>query len=100
MAKKIKKAEVATASSEEASAFVTALQEKFQRKKRTPEERERLRKYLAEYSRDYLRSIARRVLIDIMKGPGQTPAYGAKSKPGRRPRGKRAARSRRKSAKP
>jgi acyl-CoA reductase-like NAD-dependent aldehyde dehydrogenase len=100
MAKKIEKAEVPTASSEEASAFVTALQEKFQRKKRTPEERERLRKYLAEYSRGYLRSIARRVLIDIMKGPGQTPAYGAKSKPSRRPTGKRAARSRRKSAKP
>jgi hypothetical protein len=104
MAKKITKAEVATASSEEAIAFVTALQKKFQRRKRTPEERERLRKYLAEYSGDYLRSIARRVLIDIMKGPGQTPAYGAKSKPtrrpARRPRGKRAARSRRKSAKP
>jgi len=101
MAKRITKADVAaTASSEEAIAFVTALQKKFQRRKRTPEEREYLRKYLAEYSGDYLRSIARRVLIDIVKGPGQTPAYGAKSKPTRRPRGKRAARSRRKSAKP
>ena len=101
MAKKITKADVAaTASSEEANVFVTALQEKFQRKKRTPEERERLRKYLAQYSPDYLRSIARRVLIDVMKGPGQTPTYGAKSKPTRRPRGKRAARSRRRSAKP
>ena len=100
MAKKITRTDVsATASSEEANVFVTALQEKFQRKKRTPEERQRLRKYLAQYSRGYLRSIARRVLIDIMKGPGQTPAHGAKPKPARRPRGKRGARSRRKSAK-
>ena len=100
MAKNIPKAEVATASSEEANAFVFELQEKFQRRKRTPEERERLREYFTGYLRDYLRSIARRVLIDIMKGPGQTPPYGAKSKPTRRPRGKRAARSRRGSAKP
>ncbi len=100
MAKRITKADVAIASSEEANVFVTALQGKFQRRKRTPEERERLRKYLAQYSGNYLRSIARRVLIDIMKGPGQAPAYGAKSKPTRRPRGKRAARSRRKSTKP
>jgi len=59
MAKKITRTDVsATASSEEANVFVTALQEKFQRKKRTPEERQRLRKYLAQYSRGYLRSIA------------------------------------------
>lgn len=100
MARNIPKADVPTASSEEANAFVTALQKKFQRRKRTPQERERLRKELAGYRRDYLRSIARRVLIDIMKGPGPTPAHGDKSKPTGCPRGTRAGRSRRKSAKP
>ena len=71
MTKRPRATDPATASSEEATAFVTALQEKFQRRKRTPKERERLREYLAQYPPDYLRSIARRVLIDIVRGPGR-----------------------------
>ena len=81
MAKKIRKSEVGTASSEDAFTFVETLQKAFRGRKRSPEERERLRKYLAKYSPEYLRSIARRVTIDIVKGPGQPTAYGDKSPP-------------------
>jgi hypothetical protein len=98
MAKNIRKTDVETASSEEANAFITALQKKYQRRKRTPEERERLRKDLAGYPPSYLRSIARRVLIDIVKGPG--PAHRATSKRTRRPSRKRAGRPRPRSEKP
>jgi hypothetical protein len=74
MAKRTTSPDVATVSSEEANVFVTTLQKKFQQRKRTPQERERLRKYLAQYPPEYLRSVARRVFIDIVKGPGQTPS--------------------------
>jgi hypothetical protein len=82
MPKKIPKG-VEAASSEEASVFVTKLQKKFQRRKRSAKETERLREYLAKYPAEYLRSIARRLLIDIVNGPRIRP------KAPKRVRGKR-----------
>ena len=78
MAKKIRRRKVRTASSKEALTFVTSLQKRFQRRKRSAKEKERLRKYLARYSPDYLRSIARRVIIDIVNGPRQPARHRRK----------------------
>ena len=69
MVKKRGKRTIAAASSAHALAFVTTLQRDFRRRKPSPKERERLREYLAKFSPAYLRSIARRLIIDIVKGP-------------------------------
>ena len=97
MAKRTRKSEVAVASSEEARKFAKSLQEAFRGRKRSRKEKERLREYLAKFDAEYLRSIARRVMIDIVKGPGPSRADGDKSppqppppSPSRRPGGKRA----------
>ena len=54
---------------------------RLQRRRQSPKESERLRKHLAKYPAEYLRSIARRVMIDIVKGPVQITAYSDKALP-------------------
>ena len=76
MARKNRAPEPRTASSEEARAFVQTLQEHFQGTKPSARETKRLREYLGRYDAPYLRSIARRVMIDIVKGPGPMPLEG------------------------
>jgi hypothetical protein len=117
MAKRIRRREVATASFEEARQFTQALQETFRGRKRTSKEKERLREYLGRFDAEYLRSIARRLMIEVMKGPGQprptdyeapppppppprggrgtaAPTGEAGAKPTRRGRGRRPAKAR------
>src|SRR5262245_27822666 len=76
MAKKNRAPETPTASSEEARAFIQTLQEHFRGTTPSATETKRLRAYLGRYGAAYLRSIARRVMIDIVKGPGPMPPEG------------------------
>jgi len=78
---KVGKFKLVIASSNDALSFVKTLQEKFPGRTRSLEEKKRLRKYLAGYDADYLRGIARRVLIDVVRGPRLTPADPGKSSP-------------------
>jgi hypothetical protein len=94
MASKTRKSDVHTASSTEALAFIESLQERFAGKIRTPADRERLRDYLAEFEAEELRSVARRVMIDLVAPPVQPDAKrpSGNAKPAkartRRPRAK------------
>jgi hypothetical protein len=74
MARKTKKPAVQTASSENALAFIQALQKEFPGTRRTLIEKQRLRDFLGKFGNDELRSVARRVMIDIMKRPARTIA--------------------------
>jgi hypothetical protein len=72
MATKTRKSEMLVASSERALAFIQALQKTFPTIATSAADRERLRKYLGKFQKDELRSVARRVMIDIMKRPART----------------------------
>jgi hypothetical protein len=94
MAKTRRKSKNGTASSRQAVLFVTTLQKDFRARKRSPKERERLRKYLATFPPDYLRSIARRLIIDIVNGPGHPAVYRADARTPARVRSRRRSRKR------
>jgi hypothetical protein len=74
MVRKTRQSEVETASSDEALSFIQALQREFAGKRKSKAERERLRQYLAKFEAEKLRSIARRVMIDLVKPPVRTIA--------------------------
>lgn len=72
MIRKTRKVPVTTVSSEEALAFVRDLQKAFTKTPRSKAEQERLREYLAKFDAETLRSVGRRVLMDILKRPART----------------------------
>jgi hypothetical protein len=72
MAKKAGKSEMLVVSSERALAFIRALQKAFPTIASSAADKERLRKYLGKFKKEELRSVARRVMIDIMKRPART----------------------------
>ena len=74
MVTKTRKSEVETASSENALSFIQDLQKEFAGKRKSKAEKERLRQYLAKFEAEKLRSIARRVMIDLVSPPVQTIA--------------------------
>jgi hypothetical protein len=72
MIRKTRKDPATTVSSEEALAFVQKLQKAFPKTPRSKAEQERLRDYLAKFDAEVLRSVGRRVLMDILKRPART----------------------------
>jgi len=58
--------------SEEALHFIRRLQKAFPKAPRTKKDRERLRKYLAQFEDRLLKAVGRRVEADIMQRPPQT----------------------------
>ncbi len=115
MARKTRKSEMLVASSEQALAFIHALQETFPTIATSAADKERLRKYLGKFQKEELRRVARRVMIDIMKRPARTiigdkkysaqppvpsqsrqgyktagTSSGSRAKPAQRPAGRRA----------
>ncbi|MEO8739064.1 MAG: hypothetical protein ABI537_05100 [Casimicrobiaceae bacterium] len=74
---------VKPASSEEALAFVRDLQEKFLKPDRSRADDRLVRTYLAGEDPERLRSIASRVMIDVLKGPQsvETTSEGARAAP-------------------
>jgi hypothetical protein len=58
-------------SSEEALAFVRNLQERFLKPDRTPADDRRVHEYIKEFDPELLRSVAARVMIDVLKRPDQ-----------------------------
>lgn len=72
MVRKTRKPTMTTVSSEEALAFVQNLQKTFPKTPRSNAEQERLREYLAKFDAETLRSVGRRVLMDILKRPART----------------------------
>jgi hypothetical protein len=77
------------ASSEEALAFVRAIQKKFPKGARSPADKERLREELAKSSSEHLRRIARRIMIDLLRPPSHDLESGGEQ--GKRPKRNRAA---------
>ncbi len=64
------------ASSEDALAFVRALQEKFLKPDRSRADDLRVQKYVRESDPELLRSIATRVMIDVLKRPHPVDRQG------------------------
>ena len=73
MAKKPHDSEIKMSSSEEALAFTRELQAQFRGARTSRAERERLRARLAEIGKDELRSIARRILVDLVRPLARVP---------------------------
>jgi hypothetical protein len=76
MAKKTGKSEIAVATSEEALNFIQEMQEKFKKRPSSAQERQVLREYLGKFEKEKLRSVARRVLMDIVQGPARSQITG------------------------
>jgi hypothetical protein len=68
------------ASSEDALAFVRALQEKFLKPDRSLADERRLRNYIKECDPKLLRSIATRVMIDVLKRPHPADRHADRSR--------------------
>ena len=67
------------ASSEDALAFVQALQEKFLKPDRSLADDRRMQKYIRECDPELLRRIATRVMIDVLKRPNPVDRRGGRS---------------------
>jgi len=71
MAKRTGKSEIEVATSEEALNFIQEMQKRFKKRPRSAQERQVFREYLGKFEKEKLRSVARRVMIDIVQGPGR-----------------------------
>jgi hypothetical protein len=76
MAKRTDKSEIDVATSEEALNFIQEMQKRFKKRPTSAQERQVLREYLGKFEKEKLRSVARRVMIDIVQGPGRANITG------------------------
>ena len=88
MAKKRERPEGRIASPQETTQFIHQLQSEFPREPRSKPEKERLRKYLAGYPNETLRSLMRRALITMVQhpAPAETPTPAAAQRTRRKSR--------------
>ena len=76
MPKKTGPRPIPPASSEDALAFIRKMQMAFRKTPRTRKEKERVQKYLAQFSDDELKAVGSRVLSDLMLRPPVTIEAG------------------------